>query len=193
MPGGFKEKQWWNDLKMPDDLPEHNWTEHNRPVESISWYDAMAYCRWLSVQQGYEIRLPLETEWEKAARGTEGPEYPWGDEYQTGFANIYETENNDSDFYLQETSAVGIYPQGQSPYGVLDLSGNVWECCLNKYDDPKITTADVSDDVRSVRGGSWGFNTEKARASFRNYGLVFDRNSHLGFRVVCVSPIITDH
>ena len=76
--GGYNTDEWWQGLQKPDSKPEHWKTEGNRPVERVSWYDAMAFCRWLSVQIGQEVRLPTEQEWEKAARGTDGRKYPWG-------------------------------------------------------------------------------------------------------------------
>ena len=107
----------------------------------MSWYESVAFCRWLSMQLGYKVRLPLEEEWERAARGTQsgpgplkghllgghGREYTWGSGYREGFANINEGYDNKGSHYLVMTTAVGIYPQGASQEGVLDLSSNIWE------------------------------------------------------------------
>jgi formylglycine-generating enzyme required for sulfatase activity len=189
--GGYETEEWWQDLQKPGSLPSHSWTEGNRPVESVSWYDAMAFCRWLSKKLDLDIRLPTEEQWEKAARGTDGREYPWGEGYKTGYANINETWEHDKvgGYNLQETSAVGIYPQAQSPYGLMDMSGNVWEWCLNKYEEPQITTADVSGGFRVVRGGAWVDYTEDCRSSFLYRGLPHFRLSFQGFRlVVLLSP-----
>ena len=70
---------------------DSTWTQPNRPRTEVSWYEAVAFCRWLSSELAMEIRLPTEVEWEKAARGTDGREYPWGDGYLAGFANVHET------------------------------------------------------------------------------------------------------
>ena len=191
--GGYKTNQWWDGLKKPKNKPEHRWIEGNRPVERVDWHEAIAFCRWLSVQTGDEIRLPTEQEWEKAARGTESNEYPWGNEYFSGAANIDETEGEVGKYYLQATSAVGLYPHSKSPYETLDMSGNVWEWCLNKYDEPEIITPDLLEDSRVVRGGSWFNNTELCHASFRGYGRPRLRGYYRGFRLVrCFSPM-TDH
>jgi formylglycine-generating enzyme required for sulfatase activity len=91
----------------------------------------LAFCRWLSEKLGYEIRLPTEWEWQQAATGGNPEnEYPWGPEWAGSCANTIESE-------LSHSTAVGIYPQGASPVGALDMAGNVWEWCLNEYDNPK--------------------------------------------------------
>jgi hypothetical protein len=186
---GYGNDGWWQDLQKPETPHESRWKESNRPVEQVDWYEAMAYCRWLSKKMDLDIRLPTEEQWEKAARGTDGWEYPWGEGYKTGYANIDETWKKDGDFYLQETSAVGIYPQGQSPYGLMDMAGNVWEWCLNKYEEPQITTADVYGGVRVVRGGAWGNSTVSCRSSSRYLRRPLDRLNDRGFRlVVLLSP-----
>ena len=143
----------------------------------MSWYQAVAFCRWLSAQLGYTVTLPTEQQWEKAARGTDGRLYPYEGEFDAAKGNTRETG-------IGQTSAVGLFPDGASPYGVLDLSGNVLEWCLNQYDDPTQTAVDASGKSRVVRGGSWDDNRDFARAVFR-YGLNPDfRYGYFGFRVV---------
>jgi formylglycine-generating enzyme required for sulfatase activity len=187
--GGYQEADWWEGLAERIEQPETpNWSESNRPRETVSWYEAMAFCRWLSDRLGYEVRLPTEAEWEKAARGTDGRAFPWCEDYLAGHANVNEKGNKEGPAYLKQTTSVGLYPQGASPYGVADLTGNVWEWCLNEYDNPEKTDPGGNAD-RVLRGGSWGDNPVNARASFR---LGFDpdgRLNSIGFRVLCSSPI----
>ncbi len=189
--GGYQDERWWRDLKKPN--PEASrWPQANRPRTNVDWYEAVAFTRWLSAVLGLEegsIRLPTEQQWEKAARGERGLIYPWGNEYQSGFANIDETERKEGPWYLQQTTAVGLYPHGESPYHIEDMSGTVWEWCLNKWDKLDMTEADVSGDSRVVRGGSWLFNPAFARAVDRDWYGPDDRNYDGGFRVLSVVPI----
>ncbi|MGH7703875.1 MAG: SUMF1/EgtB/PvdO family nonheme iron enzyme [Gemmatimonadales bacterium] len=184
--------EWWKGLKQPEPEPSR-WSQGNRPRTGVDWYEAVAFTRWLSARWGLPegaIRLPAEVEWEKAARGSEGLIYPWGNEYRSGFANIDETGRKDGPWYLKETTAVGLYPHGRSPYGVEDLAGTVWEWCLNKYERPDVVAADTSGDSRVLRGGSWDLHSVHARADYRYWYLPYYR-SHLiaGFRVVSSVPI----
>ena len=109
------------------------------PMETVSWHEAMAFCAWITARlrqagtlpDGTVVRLPTEWEWERAARGTDGRAFPWRGRYEAGRANIDETwdllgEESVEPHYLGRTSAVGIYPHGEAPYGALDMSGNVW-------------------------------------------------------------------
>ena len=116
-------------------------------------------------------------EGEAAARGEERRIYPGGDEYVSGYANVDETERGEGPYYLQQTSAVGIYPQGDTPEGISDLSGNVWE-----WARPESETNEV--DITRLRGGSWMYFPRGARAASRHRLLPRDRYDHLGFRVL---------
>ncbi|PUB76293.1 MAG: hypothetical protein DBP03_04850 [gamma proteobacterium symbiont of Ctena orbiculata] len=185
--GGYEDDRWWNSITNKS-LEKSYFVQPNRPRETVSWYEAVAFCRWLSQQMGYEIRLPTEQEWEKAARGTNGWEYPWGNGYQVGFANVDEREPHVGPSDLFRTTAVGLYPQGASPYGVMDMAGNVWEWCLNKLDDPDDTTIDESGDERVLRGGSWIDFPEHAVAYLRRGLHPENRNKPWGFRIACMTP-----
>jgi formylglycine-generating enzyme required for sulfatase activity len=175
----------------------------NCPVVLVSWHDARAYCSWLdemlrswahppeplaSLQRrsGWRISLPTEAEWEKAARGTEGNIFPWGNELDPNRANYKDTE-------IGETSSVGCFPAGASPCGCLDMAGNVWEWCFSKYERyPYVADNDREDltdtGVRVVRGGSFNLNPWDVRCACRDFDHPVNRYDLLGFRVVVVSP-----
>jgi hypothetical protein len=192
-PDGYQNTAWWHGLwwsglaEQQPTLWEQAFKFGNHPRENVTWYDAVAFCRWLSSKSDYEVRLPTEQEWDKAARGTDGREFPWGNQYVLGYANMDESWREMGPHNLRMTSAVGIYPLSHSPYGVEDACGNVWEWCLNKYDDTEVTTVEGAF-ARVLRGGSWGdliFPTEWMiryghYPSYRDYGI--------GFRVVTSYP-----
>ena len=165
------------------------------PVTQVSWNDALAFCHWAAVTVGLPIRLPTEAEWEKAARGTDGRIYPWGNQRpDPQLCNFGD--------HLGETTSVGSYPRAASPYGVLDMSGNVWEWTSSlwgfvgrqtpTYGYPYRADDGREDLTRSgwriLRGGSWWTIQRAVRSAFRfRYGPViwFD---DLGFRVARGSP-----
>ncbi len=169
--------------------PPPDWREErhlellgDHPVVNVSWYDALAYCRWLSQTTGQIYRLPSEAEWEKAARGTDSRPYPWGFEFDKSRCNTGEAG-------LGWTTPVDAYPGGASPYGVIDLVGNVWEWCSSLYADYPYTANDGREDItaagwRVLRGGSW-FDLEwGARAARRLSGPPDSLSRNTGFRVV---------
>lgn len=181
------------DFDSPFNLPNH-------PVIGVSWYEALAFCRWLtekiqnlkdqSQNSKTEIRLPTEAEWEKAARGTDARIYPWNGVLTPQHANYSMTK-------IGATSAVGIFPLGMSPYGLLDVSGNVWEWCSTKwigsYKDYSQQNLDLErldgDDRRDLRGGSWLFTYDNARCAYRAHLDPSNRLHNLGMRVVEVLSI----
>ncbi|MBL3527217.1 MAG: SUMF1/EgtB/PvdO family nonheme iron enzyme [gamma proteobacterium endosymbiont of Lamellibrachia anaximandri] len=190
---GYKNPEWWADLEVEPDKPlSSQWKEDNHPRERVSWYEAMAFCAWLSHRLGYPVSLPTEWQWQQAATsGNPGQDYPWGKKYKSGRANIDETSGGAGSHYLRRTTAVGIYLQGNSVQGVSDLAGNVWEWCLNEIDTPANTQASGTAN-RVLRGGSWVGGLDFARASFRNHSGPDHRDYDLGFRLSCSSPIMKD-
>lgn len=171
------------------------------PVVQVSWRDAQNYIQWLNkkykseLPNGYLFRLPSEAEWEKAARGADGNEYPWGDTFDKSKCNSKEGGKG-------ETTPVGAYsPQGDSPYGCADMAGNVWEWTRTlwgtDWDKPMFRYPYRFDDKREdetdkfsyhvLRGGSYFNDSSGVRCAIRN-GVIFDGLSdNRGFRV-CASP-----
>ncbi len=183
---GYSNKQWWRKLKREEAPSEQYRPIDNHPAENVSWCDALAFCHWLSEKLGYAVRLPTEYQWQQAATvGTPANVYPWGMEWDERLANTDES-------HLGRTTAVGMYPlggPGSSQEGALDISGNVWEWCLNKYENPD-DTSDAGEEARVWRGGSWLFDQAYARASYRYSLNPHLRDYDLGFRLCCESPIV---
>ena len=146
--------------------PLYSW-EEDQPVIGINYYEAVIFSLWLG------LRLPTEKEWEKAARGTDGRIYPWGEAmgYEQGFANT-------CDFMECKTNSVTEMEPGMSPYGCFDMAGNVWEWCM-QWNASKYSTQ------RIVRGGSWMNYLVHAKCFFRNSFDPAERYLAVGLR--CVS------
>jgi iron(II)-dependent oxidoreductase len=149
--------------------------EDSHPVVMVTWDDAVAYCEWLGK------RLPTEAEWEKAARGEDSRAFPWGDEWDVEKANV-------KDRGLRGTAAVGSFGAGASPYGVEDMTGNVWEWTADWYQPyPDNTTADASygEQFRVTRGGGW-FEVEPQSTTFNRNAADPTKTAtdEIGFRCV---------
>ncbi len=161
------------------------WTVDNHPVVGVTWYEAVAYCAWLtSTNPGRFFRLPDEAMWEKAARGSDGRRWPWGNEWDASKLNAEGT--------IGRTSAVGIFPAGKSPCGVYDCAGNVWEWCSGPgigdtpYPfGPRLYEADLklTPKYRALRGGSWLNLDQVTRAAYRAFNDPGYRDDNVGFRV----------
>jgi formylglycine-generating enzyme required for sulfatase activity len=178
-----EEAEDWQQVKYPiGEIREQAFPYANHPRESVSWYQAVAFCRWLSNKLEMDILLPHDYEWETAARYPDGRIYPWGNVFDVEKANTHEGE-------VGQTTAVGIYPAGRnSDLDLYDLSGNVWEWCRNKYDNSDDDHVDGSGDWRVLRGGSWNLSQGNAPAACRNYGTPDLRTYGIGFRVVVRRP-----
>jgi len=172
----------------------------NTPVVSVSWEEALAFCRWLTVrwrasgriERGWAVTLPSEAEWEKAARGRDGRVYPWGNDFSVDKANVYETE-------IGAPSTVGCFPEGASPYGCEEMSGNVWEWTRSLWGKPwkepeyryPYQTGDGRENLeassevpRVLRGGAFDCGPGLTRCAFRHWLEPWYRDWFFGFRLV---------
>lgn len=197
----YKKTGKWQDVKGADwqhpEGPESNLEGRDEhPVVHISWEDARAYCDWLTqvlradktIAVGETVALPTETEWEKAARGEYGKVYPWGDEWDLERCNSAE-KGPDTTTPVGQYSALG----GDSPYGVADMAGNVWEWCQSRFVKYPYNAKDGREkldgnDKRVLRGGSFSSARRSVRCAGRNRVGPDGRYDFIGFRVVVVSP-----
>lgn len=182
----YREPRFWQDSR---------YNNPSQPVVGISWFEALAYCAWLSAQTGQEIALPTEVEWEAAAGGKEGRQYPYGSEYDVTKGNTFET-------HIRSTTPVGLFPEGKTPSGLYDLSGNVWEWTTTiwgaSYNEPDFTypysATNGREDLqngtarRVVRGGSWSSHQFNARTASRRGDDPAARYNYSGFRLVVRPP-----
>jgi formylglycine-generating enzyme required for sulfatase activity len=185
---------WRNPLGIHSDFA----ALQDHPVVSVCWHDALAFCAWLNqkvignLPQGYQFRLPSEAEWEKAARGVDGREWPWGDGFDATLCN-----SRDSGGLC--TVPVGAHsPQGDSVYGVADMSGNVWEWTLTLWgkdrdkavyvypyvrDDGRENQRAGDNVYRIIRGGSFKDDMKGVRSACRDLDPPHYSLNNLGFRV----------
>lgn len=183
-PGGrLTEPRHWRDARF---------NRPTQPVVGICWFEARAYCSWLAAQTGLPIRLPSEVEWEAAARGKSGRRYAYGDDFDRLKGNTAET-------HIRQPAPVGVFPEGDTPEGVCDLTGNVLEWTSSAFGEDIVRPrfgypydradgreeADQQADVRRViRGGGWDDATSNTRAAFRDNSPPDTGHFSYGFRVV---------
>ncbi|MGA1842525.1 MAG: formylglycine-generating enzyme family protein, partial [bacterium] len=175
--GGYEEQLYWGEgwkIKTQENWKEpFRWDdqkEHlNRPVTGVSWYEAGAYCSWLTKKTGIPFRLPTDEEWGRAAAPSEGKgDYPWGDDKPN--EELLNFNNN-----VGQPTPVGIYPAGAGPEGHMDMAGNVWEWIQDLFDEGVAG--------RVFRGGCWVNDAQGCRSAFRDGIHPGDRSGGLGFRL----------
>jgi formylglycine-generating enzyme required for sulfatase activity len=183
----------------PDYWHDRRLNGATQPVTGVDWYDAYAYCGWAG------RHLPTEAQWEKAARGPNGQEYPWGNTWIAAYSNNAESTFGHAilghtqwmhllaplrlETMQRLTKPVGSFPDGVSPYGVHDMGGNLWEWCQDSYQKDSYLYAPSrnphgppSSPYKVLRGGCWSSHRGMIRAAYRNYDLATDRHLEVGFR-----------
>jgi len=184
-PNGFNNLEWWTyspkgilwrrDHRSPKPTA---FPGSDLPATRVSWFESMAFCNWLSAELKVKVRLPTEQEWQRAAVGDTGWSYPWGDVLDATRANFAN--------HVGQTSHVGSYSAGQSPFGVMDMVGNLWEWCLTLWGTDSIDPSSYA--YRVTRGGAWNVsNPEYLRAIDRGTGQPpRSRLNDAGFRIALV-------
>jgi formylglycine-generating enzyme required for sulfatase activity len=179
---GYRQRQWWEAGGFGQWESPDNWEDQlqhpNRPVVYVSWYEAAAYAAWA------ECRLPTEAQWERAARGTKGRRYPWGKEDPDDLRLNYAGK-------IGHPTPVGIYPRGNTPEGICDLAGNVWEWCWDTWDEKyyhhsphENPSGPETGSSRVLRGGDWRHLARYCRSAARDGDDAGNRNDNYGFRLV---------
>jgi formylglycine-generating enzyme required for sulfatase activity len=178
---GWTKPRYWGNSK---------WNQLDYPVIGISWYEAIAFCNWLSRKIDNNIILPSDSMWQHAAQGDDNRQYPWGNLWNPSFCN---NNVNDNDMkkvtpsHRNETTPVYMYEgKGNSPFGVVDMAGNTWDICSSQYRD--INSIDGDSSI-IIRGGSWNhLQQNKFKTTYREELIVnWDnhRNEFIGFRIAC--------
>lgn len=195
--GGYANQSWWDEAGWlartrgnwtePRFWHTSAWTQPDHPVVGVSWYEAQAFCRWATAHTGQQITLPTEQQWQRTAQGDDGRFYPWGNSDPSAH---YCNWNR----LIDETSPVQQYPAGASPFGVLDMCGNVWEWCLTGWENG--TAVLHPREPRLLRGGSWSSDsllslrvTNRQSQDPNTHLLPHERNLvTVGFRCVRLAP-----
>ncbi|MDM8555958.1 SUMF1/EgtB/PvdO family nonheme iron enzyme [Desulfococcaceae bacterium HSG7] len=192
--GGYENPAFWSDegqkwlknedVKQPRLWDDRKWNCPNAPTVGVCWYEADAFCRWLTLkrQDGWVYRLPDENKWEAAAAGFDKRKYPWGDEWKEGRCNSSESE-------IKKTSSVGIFKNGDTPKGVADMAGNVWEWTHSDHESDNILDDFTFEEnwnkatqLPVLRGGSWYGYRNDMRCANRYRNGPNDRGRYVGLR-----------
>jgi len=182
----WREEETWT---HPVDWGKSGCDDPSQPVMGVCWYEAMAYCNWLAARTGKPYRLPSEAEWEKAARGTDGRQWPWGNRWDPHKCNSRESGHG-------RPTPVGQYsPDGDSPYGVADMAGNVCQWTRSLYERYPYDPSDGRENLeagrdvgRVLRGGDFCLEDWGVRCAFRHGENPDAWDWYGGFRIVA-SPV----
>lgn len=186
-PNGYANPRWWQyspharqwRINNPHPKPP-SYKGDERPRERVSWYDALAFCHWLSARLGCTISLPALAQWQRAAKADTDRLFPWGDTFDTSRANTRESG-------LNMTTLVTRYPAGAGPFGTMDMAGNVWEWCLDA-ETPNGLTLDITTNAkRAIQGGSFLGGQERAQIALRYCLKPETQYASIGFRIVMLS------
>lgn len=210
-PGGFSDSRWWRDFQqdyVKQEMSVAMQQYDNYPRDNVSWYQCVAFARWLDFKyrefglfdtftfplqgegvtaslrrgletEGWQLRLPTEWEWQWMAQGgAEARQYPWGE------WDEYPRTNTSEAGIGNRSTAVGMYPHGAATCGALDVSGNLWEWCLNDYDNPQVTDGYGNGAGKVLRGGSFYYDRPRATCTYRNNYNPNNRYYNYGLRVV---------
>lgn len=174
---GYKNIGWWEGLAQTGGSPRaSDWKESDCPKLEVTWFEAVTFGNWLGDQLDAKVRLPTEWEWQWAAAGDSGWAYPYGSVFDSATCNTKESG-------IARTNAVTTYAAVETYFGTVDMSGNVWEWCLNKGAAPYSVDIGGSEN-RALRGGSWNQAAKNAEVSFRASRTPRTRAFNIGFRVI---------
>jgi formylglycine-generating enzyme required for sulfatase activity len=193
--GGYRARRFWTKTgwdigwegegseTYPTTWGDHSWRIQDHPVSGLSWYEAFAFTRWLSEKTNLTIILPTESMWQRAAQGDDGRRYPWGNEFDQTNCNSYALG-------ITRPTPVTQYPNGASPFGVMDMVGNIWEWCLSKSKTPFRFPEDNNSEGKDARiscGGSFNSFPASLQVTERSSYNPGIRGENVGFRV-CAMP-----
>jgi formylglycine-generating enzyme required for sulfatase activity len=188
---GYHEQTWWTEAgwyrrdkenwSQPRYWTNARWNDTQQPIVGVSWYEAVAFCLWISEVTDEKIMLPTEQQWQRAAKGNDGRAYPWGNHWDRNRCN-----NNLGGKGSGKTTHVTLYEgkaKGDSPFGVVDMAGNVWEWCLTEHETGNELLKGTSG--RVLRGGSWKSESSlDFFCDYRVWNYPSDRYNDFGFRIV---------
>jgi formylglycine-generating enzyme required for sulfatase activity len=174
---GYKDERWWEGLALRGGSPRaSDWRDADAPKLEVTWFEAVAFGRWLADRTGLTVRLPTEWEWQWAAVGDSGWAYPYGEAFDSAKCNTKESG-------IGRTNEVTRYADVNTHSGTVDMVGNVLEWCLNEGE--RVVSVQLEgNENRALRGGSWNSDAKKANVTVRGHRTPRTRTFNIGFRVI---------